>query len=297
MACECTRRYGAGMAFSLARSAHNATNSLHSLIYFVPETEQQLTSVGLRAGRMCYFAGRAAPMGAVGGGVVTATFYNFSPHLVARSIPLAWELASPEAVIGARLAAADAALARLLGPDVIASADMVTMAALLRDAAGACGAEGRPLYAGHAGLDWPEAPHLVMWHAVSLLREYRGDGHTCALACAGLSGIEALVTHTATGKGFIPEFARASRGWSQEEWDSTARGLAARGLLDDQGELTPAGYELRAQVEDQTDRLAAPPWQYLGERRTEDVVRIGKAMTRAVLTAGAFPREGVFATR
>jgi hypothetical protein len=297
MACGCTRRYGAGMAFSLARGAHNATNSLHSLIYFVPETEQQLTSVGLRAGRMCYFAGRAAPMGAVGSGVVTATFYNFSPHLVAGSIPLAWGLASPQAVVGARLAAADAALARLLGPDVIASADMVTMAALLRDAAGACTAEGRPLYAGHADLGWPDAPHLVMWHAVSLLREYRGDGHTCALACAGLSGIEALATHTATGKGFLPEFARASRGWSQEEWDSAVSGLAARGLLDDQGALTPAGHELRAQVEDQTDRLAAPPWQYLGERRTEDVVRIGKAMTRAVLTAGAFPREGVFATR
>jgi hypothetical protein len=49
------------MASSLARGAHNATNSLHSLIYFVPETEQQLTSVGLRAGRMCYFAGRLCP--------------------------------------------------------------------------------------------------------------------------------------------------------------------------------------------------------------------------------------------
>ena len=297
MACGCVRRYGAGMAFSLARSAHNATNSLHSLIYFVPETEQQLTSVGLQAGRMCYFAGRAAPMGAVGAGVVTATFYNFSPGLVARSIPRAWDLASPEAVAGARLAAADAALARLLGPDVIASADMITMAALLRDAAGACGAEGRPLYAGHADLDWPDAPHLVMWHAVSLLREHRGDGHTCALASAGLSGVEALVTHTATGKGFIPEFARASRGWSQEEWDSAVSGLAARGLVDGEGALTPAGHALRAQVEEQTDQLAAPPWQYLGERRTEDVVRIGKAMTRAVVTAGAFPREGVFATR
>ena len=169
------------MAFSLARSAHNATNSLHSLIYFAPETEQHLTSVGLRAGRMCYFAGRAAPMGAVSGGVVTATFYNFSPGLVARSVPAAWELASPAVVTGARLAAADAALTRLLGPDVIASADMITLAALLRDAAGACGAEGRPLYAGHADLDWPDAPHLVMWHAVSLLREYRGDGHVCAL--------------------------------------------------------------------------------------------------------------------
>ena len=31
--------------------------------------------------------------------------------------------------------------------------------------------------------------------------------------------------------------------------------------------------------------------------QTEDVVRIGKAMTRAVATAGAFPREGVFAAR
>jgi hypothetical protein len=291
------RRYGAGMALSLVRSAHNATNSLHSLIYFVPETEQQLTSVGLQAGQMCYFAGRAAPMGAVGAGVVTATFYNFRPGRVARAIPAAWELASPDAVAGARLAAADAALRRLLGPDVVASADMMSMAALLRDAAGACGPEGRPLYAGHRDLSWPDAPHLVMWHAVSLLREYRGDGHTCALACAGLSGIEALVTHTATGKAFLPEFARASRGWSQEEWDSAVSGLVARGLLDGQGALTPAGQALRAQVEDQTDRLAAPPWQYLGERRTEDVVRIGKAMTRAVAAAGAFPREGVFAAR
>jgi hypothetical protein len=239
---------------------------------------------------MCYFAGRAAPMGAVSGGVVTATFYNFSPGLVARSIPAAWELASPDVVVGARFAAADAALTRLLGPDVIGSADMIALAAILREAVGACSPEGRPLYAGHADLAWPDAPHLVMWHAASLLREHRGDGHIWALACAGLSGIEALVTHCATGKGFAPEFAKASRGWSQDEWDSAVSGLAARGLLDGQGELTPAGLELRAQIEDQTDLLAASPWQHLGEQRTEEVVRIGKAMTRAVLKAGAFPR-------
>ena len=278
------------MTFSLARSGHDATNLLHSLIYFVPETEQELTGVGLRAGRMCYFAGRAAPMGAVSGGVVTATFYNFSPSLVARCIPAAWELASPDVVVRARFAAADAALTRLLGPDVIGSADMIELAATLREAVGACSPEGRPLYAGHADLAWPDAPHLVMWHAASLLREHRGDGHLWALAGAGLSGIKALVTHCATGKGFAAEFAKASRGWSQDEWDSAVSGLVARGLLDSQGELTPAGLELRAQIEDQTDLLAASPWQYLGEQRTEEVVRIGKAMTRAVLKAGAFPR-------
>ncbi|MER6666591.1 hypothetical protein ABT256_18765, partial [Amycolatopsis japonica] len=45
---------------------------LHSLTYFAPETEAALTGVGLRPGRMTYFAGRAAPMGAVGPGVVAA---------------------------------------------------------------------------------------------------------------------------------------------------------------------------------------------------------------------------------
>jgi hypothetical protein len=42
--------------------------------------------------------------------------------------------------------------------------------------------------------------------------------------------------------------------------------------------------------------MAAAPWQYLGEQRTEEVVRIGKAMTRTVLKAGAIPRAGVFPT-
>src|ERR1700729_4207003 len=151
------------MTSPLVRSAHVATNALHSLIYFAPETEQQLTAAGLKAGRMCYFAGRAAPMGAVGDGVVTATFYNFSPGLVARCIPQAWDLAQPDVVVGARFAAADAALARLLGPETIPSPGMVKLARLAREGAAACRREGLPLSAGHADLDWPEVPNLVMW--------------------------------------------------------------------------------------------------------------------------------------
>ena len=309
------------MTSPLARRAHNATNALHSLIYFAPETEERLVAAGLEAGRMCYFAGRSAPMGAVSGGVVAATFYNFNPALVARCIPRAWQLASPAAIVSARFAAADAALTRLLGPEVIASGDMTTIAGLVREAAGACSAEGRPLYAGHADLDWPSAPHLVMWHGLSLLREHRGDGHVAALVAAGLSGIDALVTHVATGEGFVPGFARASRGWSRPEWDDAVESLVARGLLkgggapapegsdalaaegsdvfapEGRGALTPAGYALRAHVEQETDQMASPPWQHLGDERTEEVIRIGKAMTRAALSAGAFPRDGVFARR
>jgi hypothetical protein len=294
-----------GMTSSLVRRAHDATNALHALIYFAPETEERLVAAGLEAGRMCYFAGRSAPMGAVSGGVVAATFYNFNPALVARCIPRAWELASPAAVVAARFEAADAVLTRLLGPDVIASADMTTISGLVREAASGCAVEGRPLYAGHAGLDWPDAPHLVLWHGLSLLREHRGDGHIAALVAVGLSGIDALVTHVATGKGFLPGFARASRGWSGPEWDGAIEGLAARGLLNGDGAptpeggsaLTPAGDALRAHIEQETDRMAAPPWRHLGDERTEEVIRIGKAMTRAVLSAGAFPRQGVFASR
>jgi hypothetical protein len=283
------------MASPLARRVHNATNALHSLIYFAPETEERLVATGLKPGRMCYFAGRSAPMGAVSGGVVAATFYNFNPALVARCIPAAWELARPAAVVGARFAAADAALSRLLGPDVIASAGMTTIAGLVREAAGACSAEGRPLYAGHADLSWPDAPHVAMWHGLSLLREHRGDGHVAALVTAGLSGIEALVTHTATGRGFVPGFARSSRGWSQPEWDAATGNLTGRGLLEADGVLAPAGRELRAHIEAETDQLAAAPWRQLGDQRTEEVIAIGKAMTRTVLAAGAFPADGVFA--
>jgi hypothetical protein len=287
------------MSSPLARRANAATNPLHSLVYFAPETEQRLTALGLKGGEvsgMSYFAGRSAPMGAVGAGVVTATFYNFSPALVARCIPEAWQLVTPQAVIGERFEAAGEALRRLLGPELAASAEVGRLAGLAREAASGCRPEGRPLYAGHADLAWPGEPLLDMWHAITLLREHRGDGHVAALLAAGLSGIEALVTHTATGRGFVPEFALASRGWTEQEWAQATAGLAARGLLDEDGGLTAAGRDLRAHVEEETDRMAAPPWRHLGDEATEEVIRIGQAMTRTALAAGAFPATGVFAT-
>ena len=71
----------------------------------------------------------------------------------------------------------------------------------------------------------------LLWQAATLLREHRGDGHLAALTAAGLTGIEALITHTATGAGFVPEFAMVSRGWTRDDWDAGVAGLAQRGLL------------------------------------------------------------------
>src|SRR5437763_2964814 len=188
-----------------AGRAHRAVEPLHSHLYFAPEHDERFAALGLRPGRMSYFAGRAAPMGAVGAGVVTATFYNFSPSLVAHMIPRAWTLAAPEQVVTARLDAARASLTRLLGEEAAGSPEVAELAGLLREACTVLTPEGRPLYAGHADLPWPDEPLLQVWHAASLLREYRGDGHLTALLRADLSGLEALLSHTANGRGVRPK--------------------------------------------------------------------------------------------
>ncbi|MFD5094036.1 hypothetical protein ACFWMR_25775 [Amycolatopsis thailandensis] len=268
---------------------------LHSLTYFAPETEAALTGAGLRPGRMTYFAGRAAPMGAVSPGVVAATFYNFNPDLVAKYIPRAWTLAAPEKIVEARFEAADATLTRLLGKDTLGSEQVAEAAELAREATGGCQVDGRPLYAGHADLAWPAEPHLVLWHAITLLREHRGDGHIAALLLNGLDGLSALVSHTATGKGFLAAAAKASRGWSDEQWDGAAAKLRDKGVLDAEGGLTEAGNDLRERIEDATNAASTGPWEHLGEEKTKRLHELCGPLSRQAVEAGAFPAN-VFAT-
>jgi hypothetical protein len=218
---------------------------------------------------------------------------NFNPALVARYIPRAWTLASVDAILAARLHGADLALRRLLG-DAVGSSELRELADLAREATTVLRPEGRPLYAAHAGLPWPDEAHLVMWHAVTLLREYRGDGHTMALARAGLTGLESIVTHTATGRGFTVEAAKNLRGWSDEQWQDAQDELAKRGLMDDDT-LTDQGVALRASIEADTDALDAAAWEHLGTDRTLRLIELGKALTRVIVANGAFSAPGVFA--
>ena len=280
----------------LAGRAHRATDLLHAFMYFVPEAEKELTDVGLRPGRMGYFASRSAPMGPVSAGVTTATFYNFNPEIVARHIPRAWGLASIEDILAARLRIADRGLRRLLGDEAPQAPAVTELAELARAATVGLPTRGRPLYAGHAGLDWPDEPHLVLWHAVTLLREFRGDGHVAVLMVAGVTGLDALVTHTATGRGFTEQAAKTTRGWTDEQWAAAVEDLRARGLIDASGGLTEDGIDHRARIEQATDELDAHPWQTLGLDRTERLIELGKALSRRVVNAGALASD-VFASR
>ena len=286
-------QHPSGLDPAVVARAHRAIEPLHSHMYFAPEHDAAFSALGLRPGRMSYFAGRAAPMGAVGAGVVTATFYNFSPSLVAHMIPRAWTLASPEQVVEARWDVARASLTRLLGQDAVASPEMTELAGLLREACAVLTPEGRPLFAGHAALPWPDEPLLQVWHGATLLREHRGDGHIAALLHADLNGLEALITYTATGRGFTLPAAKATRGWSDEEWDAESAALVERGLLDDDGGLTADGTDLRARIEAETDVLAADPWLLLGAERTARVTELGKGFARLLVAGGAFSAGGL----
>ncbi|MFC4951124.1 SCO6745 family protein [Pseudonocardia sp. GCM10023141] len=269
-------------------------DALHGITYFVPETEEHLVGVGLVPGRMTYFAGRSAAMGAVGAGVVTATFYNFNPALVATHIPAAWTLASPATVVTARYASVDAALRRLLGAEALAAPEVVEAAGLARIAAEACTPQGRPLAAAHLDLDWPTDPHMVLWHAVTILREHRGDAHVTLLLGAELDGLEALISHAAVGRGFLVEFAQQSRGWRPEVWATGVARLQERGILDADGAITEDGRALRARIEHDTDRLGNGPWTALGAERAARLAEILQGIAAALFAAGAYP-EGLFA--
>ncbi|MGW0551780.1 SCO6745 family protein [Streptomyces altiplanensis] len=273
------------------RRCHNALNPLHSTVYFSPDFTKELAGVGIEDSSAAYFAGRGAALGAVGAGVITAAFYNFNHDLVARHVPEVWRTASPETVLAARLRAVDSTLRRLLGAEAVASDEMAEAAGLALRAAEACTRHARPLYAAHADLPVPEQPHLAYWHAATLLREHRGDGHLAALLAAGLDPVEALVSHTATGKGMSPRWALATRGWSRTDWEAAAGRLRERGLLDGEGKLTEAGTALRAELEDTTDRFDAAPYEHLGAEGTERLTELGRGFLGAALGAGAFPAD------
>jgi hypothetical protein len=275
----------------LARSTWRSTEAIHGMIYFTPDAAESYARVGVTHPRAGYFASRVAAMGPASAEVTIATFYNFNPALVRRHVPAVWDTTSPSAMLTARLDAADTSLRRAFGSEVLASAELAELSELAREAAlVACESpEGRPLFAAHAALPWPDDPHLVLWHAQTLLREYRGDGHLAQLLSEGLSGLEALVSHAASGD--VPAgVLRLTRAWSEAQWEAAVVALAERGLVEptEGGNVgfTDDGRAQRERIERGTDRLAATPFAALGTSRCERWKELGKPLSRCVVDAG-----------
>lgn len=252
----------------------------HAVVYFSPEAGAAWRGLGLRGFWMGYFASRAAPLGRPGPQLVTALFHGFAPGMVARALPAAWELADPRDVLDTRARLATRAL-RPHVPDPGGPAGVLDGLVDRLDLA------GRPLAAAHAALPRPDDPVTRLWHAASVLREYRGDGHVAALVAADVGGAAANLWHVAGGR--LTEEQREFRGHTVEEWEAARDGLRGRGWLAADGTLTDAGRAARADVEERTDVAAAHALRPLGDDALAGLLAQLLPVAASVAGAGAVP--------
>jgi hypothetical protein len=239
-------------------------------VTFSEVCDEAFLAVGMRNYWDGYFAGRAAPLGLAPAEVVHAVFYNFAEGEVARHIPWVWGKISPQEAIAVRERGSVAALRQLIG-ELADSPGLVRVADLATRAAVSAPTEGRALYAGLRALEVPTEPVARLWHAATLLREHRGDGHNVALVAHGIGGTEAHVLMALALGMRAEEFGRIHH-LPKARLAAVVDGLRGRGLVDAAGGFTDAGRQVRERIEALTDELAAPAYDVLSADELEELV-------------------------
>lgn len=224
----------------------SALDDIHAVVYHQKNHGDSYTKLGLDHPWLGYFSSRSAPLGKASPELVTATFFGFSPGLIHRYVPRVWDVVSPEDVLAARLEIAERAFGQL-DEDVTHLADSLTE--VLRGLTLA----GASLAAAHLALPAPQTPVLKLWHAASVLREFRGDRHWAVLTAAGLDGASANALAVATDR-YQPSQQKLS-GWRDPEWDQAFTNLKTRGWVDENRQATESGIAARTQLEEATSRV------------------------------------------
>ena len=259
-----------------------AAESIHSVVYYAPETKARYQATGLKGFWMGYIASRAAALGTPSPELVIATFHGFAPRAIHRAIPDAWGFASRDDVLTARLQLARDTLAAMLGDRDVEQVSR-EMAAIVDG----LDLAGKPLGAAHAGLPMPDDALGRLWHAASVLREYRGDCHIAVLTSAGLDG--AAANALAVVMGLTAPETQQSRGWTDEEWQAAFGRLRLLGWVDAEGAPTDTGRAARARLEDATDRAANVGIDREATARTITVMPQLTAISEAIKASGLVP--------
>jgi hypothetical protein len=238
-------------------------------VTFSEVCNEAFLALGMRNYWDGYFAGRAAPLGLAPAGVVHAVFYNFAEGEVARHIPWVWGKITPREAIAVRERGSAAALRHRIGP-LAESPALVRVADLATRAALSAPTEGRALYAGLRALEVPAEPVARLWHAATLLREHRGDGHNAALLAHGIGGTEAHVLLALSLGMPAQEFGRIHH-LPQAQLAAVVDGLRGRGMVDAAGGFTTAGRDTKQRIEALTDELAAPAYDVLSAGELDEL--------------------------
>jgi hypothetical protein len=251
--------------------------------YSADEPNEAMFALGFTDYWDTYFAGRAAPLGVVPAEVVDALFYNFAPGEVARHIPKVWRTTTPEAAIAARQRGCAKALRRILG-DHVGSPGFARATDLLLEAATGAPWEGRPMYAALRAIPIPDDEVERLFHAASLLREHRADGHIAALMTEGVGGLEAHVLLALDMDMPAAKFGRVQH-LPAAQLDAVIDGMRARGLIGDDGWLSERGRAVKRRVEDLTDDLAATPYEVLEPGELDELMTALEPLAARLLAA------------
>lgn len=279
---------------NLARKAYQSLEPYHLPVYFSPMMAARVKEMDLSWGGG-YFGMRGAPLGNCAASVVATTFYNFNPATVAAGWDEAMAKYSPQQLSDARYEVLDKVFSEALG-ELKDNSGLPKLAARLREMLETAPMTGRTLAGAWAQQPWPEPPHLELWQALSLLREWRGDGHIAALVLAGLSAVEANVFHAADHPdgpghgGMSKKQLQGSRNWNDAAWKGAVAGLADRGLLSTEGDrevLTADGLVLDQWIENHTDDAAASIW--VGVKDADDIFAAARPFAKAIIDAGILP--------
>ena len=270
---------------STARHMFELLEPICLVTYFADESNEELAALGHRTYWDGYFAARAAPLGRVPAQVVHAAFYSFAEGEAARHIPSAWETVPPETSFAAWRRGSAASVRRILGAELADSPGLMRAADLATKAATGAPTEGRVMYAGWRALEVPGDPVTRLWHAATMLREHRGDGHVAALLAAGIGGTEAHVL-SALAHGIYPaeSFGRIHH-LPKKRLAAVMAGLRERGLVDIDGRFTDVGRETRQRIEAMTDELATPPYDALTPAELDELIAELEPLTATLVAA------------
>jgi hypothetical protein len=269
-----------------ARRLRELVEPISSGVYFAPEAQQRYEALGLNYFEG-YFCSRSACIGKLPWRVVTGVFAAFNPTVVERAITGGWEKTEVAPLLDARLEGAREQLLRLFGE---VPADANNAADILLSLTEDLDQAGRPIFAGLRGLPVPDRDDPIgrLWRATDLVREHRGDGHIAAW----ISEVDAVEISTLTELwwGLEPGSYVWTRGWDNDAVSRATDRLQRRGLLTDTGSLTPAGQDLREDIERRTDQAERDVLDLLGDR-SDDLFAMLRPWAKAVVDGGGYPAD------
>jgi len=267
----------------VARRMFELVEPIGVIPYSADEPNEAMFALGFTDYWDTYFAGRAAPLGLTSAEVVDALFYNFAPGEVARHIPKVWRTTTPDAAIAARRLGCAKALRRVLG-ERVDSPDFARASELLMKAGTSAPFEGRPMYAALRALPIPDDKVARLFHAASLLREHRGDGHIAALVTEGVGGLEAHALFALDMDMPAEKFGRIHH-LPAAQLAAVTDGMHERGLIGNDGWLSDQGRAVKQRVESLTDDLAAKPYESLEPVELDELIAILEPLAALLLAA------------